>query len=522
MPRIAPLMAALALAWTAGLALSPAPAAARETAKPAAAPLHASLTTPAAKAQARTAAVYAELLARDPARASELALFLTELPKGGDLHHHYTGAIYAETYLDWVKALDYCIYKADAPELQVQKLRIETRPFASLPPANQALCLKAPQVSADPVLYRSLLSTWSDKDYGNHFHLQPPPDQQFFNTFGYFGPASAYSVNEGLKGLKARALSENVQYLETMLKGAPTPDLGALAPSIDQLNSQSRPEDVTRALEQAFAWLEGQQAAQAQVQQYVQSLDVAAKGVEDEGFTLRFQTYISRNSSPSRSFAGLYAGFKAAQLSPWLAGVNIVGPENGEVAMRDYVLHMRMIQFLKARWPATRLSLHAGELAVGMVPPEGLRHHIRDAVEIAGANRIGHGIDIPHERDAAGLLRHMAAKGLPVEVNLTSNEFILGVKGADHPLPLYRRFGVPFVISTDDAGVSRSTLSQEYLLYVTRYRPSYAELKATVYRSIRHAFLAPEVQARELKKLDQAFATFEQKISQWPLSQDRR
>ena len=134
-----------------------------------------------------------------------------------------------------------------------------------------------------------------------------------------------------------------------------------------------------------FAWLEGQQAAQAQVQQYVQSLDDAAKGVEDEGFTLRFQTYISRNSSHSRSFAGLYAGFKATQLSPWLAGVNIVGPENGEVAMRDYVLHMRMIQFLKARWPATRLSLHAGELAVGMVPPEGLRHHIRDAVEIAGA-----------------------------------------------------------------------------------------------------------------------------------------
>ena len=44
------------------------------------------------------------------------------------------------------------------------------------------------------------------------------------------------------------------------------------------------------------------------------------------------------------------------------------------------------------------LSETARELALGMVPPEGLQSHIREAVEAAGAQRIGHGGDIAHEQ----------------------------------------------------------------------------------------------------------------------------
>jgi adenosine deaminase len=48
------------------------------------------------------------------------------------------------------------------------------------------------------------------------------------------------------------------------------------------------------------------------------------------------------------------------------------------------------------------------------------------------------------------LLKEMAAKGVLVETNLTSNADILGVSGQDHPFPLYRKFGVPVALSTDD------------------------------------------------------------------------
>ena len=42
----------------------------------------------------------------DPAA---LDAFLTAVPKGGDLHQHLSGAVYAETYLDWARADGVCI-----------------------------------------------------------------------------------------------------------------------------------------------------------------------------------------------------------------------------------------------------------------------------------------------------------------------------------------------------------------------------------------------------------------------------
>ena len=43
---------------------------------------------------------YQQLLAPNSNRGAELNMLMTMMPKGGDIHHHYTGALYAETYLD--------------------------------------------------------------------------------------------------------------------------------------------------------------------------------------------------------------------------------------------------------------------------------------------------------------------------------------------------------------------------------------------------------------------------------------
>jgi hypothetical protein len=63
------------------------------------------------------------------------------------------------------------------------------------------------------------------------------------------------------------------------------------------------------------------------------------------------------------------------------------------------------------------------------------------------------------------------------------------VKGADHPLALYRKAGVPFVLSTDDEGVSRIDLTNEYLRAVTEQGLNYADLKAAARASLEYAFL---------------------------------
>ncbi|HEY5801768.1 MAG TPA: adenosine deaminase, partial [Burkholderiaceae bacterium] len=206
-------------------------------------------------------------------------------------------------------------------------------------------------------------------------------------------------------------------------------------------------------------------------------------------------------------------GMAAASVSKYIVGVNIVGEEATVVSMRDYRLHMQMFRYLKQRFPKVRLAMHAGELAVGAVPPTGLRFHIRDAIDVAGAERIGHGLDVLHETDAVGLMRTMREKNIPVEINLTSNQFILGVQGAEHPVSVYLRQQVPIVISSDDAGVSRNQLSGEYVLFASRYKPSYETVKTAAYNSIRYSFLNAEQKAAQTRILDQRYARFEAEMA---------
>jgi len=81
---------------------------------------------------------------------------------------------------------------------------------------------------------------------------------------------------------------------------------------------------------------------------------------------------------------------------------------------------------------------------------------------------------------------------------------------------LYASHTVPFVISTDDAGVSRNNLTGEYLLYVSRYKPTYDELKHIVYNSITYSFLSEQEKRQEHLKLDQRFRQFEARIASLP------
>jgi adenosine deaminase len=170
----------------------------------------------------------------------------------------------------------------------------------------------------------------------------------------------------------------------------------------------------------------------------------------------------------------------------------MVQPEDGLVSMRDYHLQMQMMGYAKQLYPKVHLTLHAGELASGLVPPDGLRFHIREAVEIAGAERIGHGVDIAYETDANELLAEMKRRRVLVEINLTSNDSILGVRGKDHPLPLYRERGVPVALSTDDEGVARSHLTQEYQRAVLDHNLSYADLREMVRNSLEYSFMPGE------------------------------
>jgi adenosine deaminase len=206
----------------------------------------------------------------------------------------------------------------------------------------------------------------------------------------------------------------------------------------------------------------------------------------------RYLCYSLRVFAPAQVFRHLAQCFTIAEADPRYVGINIVAPEDNPVALRDYKLHMRMIGFLAAKHPKVRITLHAGELAMGMAPLESLRDHIADAISIGKARRIGHGVDIAWETDSAATLARMARERIAVEINLVSNDVILGIKGGDHPLTLYRAAGVPYALSTDDEGVLRSDMTEQYVRAVADQGLRYADLKASARNALEYAFIEGE------------------------------
>jgi adenosine deaminase/adenosine deaminase CECR1 len=467
---------------------------------------HAQKAAPAANEQA-TSRHFASLVSGAQPKSAELTLFFTMMPKGGDLHHHYSGAIYAEQFLQWVDKQGYCVHKNSYQiETDAGQLKLER----AATPATRT-CITGEAVMLDNTMLAELLQRWGTKDFYNHSGQQTPPDRTFFDTFGYFNAVASTNTADGLRTLKQRAINENLSYIETVFELAPFTanadfDKAVLAAGLDAAALNARLEALLPVLDKDAGW-------NGWLDAYKKNVDTSTAGIDDAQFTMRYQPFVLRFLSPSQVFSSMVSAFKLARENPKVVGVNIVGQESTYVSMRDYKLHMQMFKFLKAKYPDVKLALHAGELALGMVPPEGLQSHIADAINVAGASRIGHGMDIAHESNALATMQAMRERGIAVEVNLTSNDFILGIKGDAHPVTLYRKYGVPFVISTDDAGVSRNNLANEYVLFASRYKTSYAEVKKLSYDSIRYSFLSAPDKQRLLKALDGKFAKFEADVA---------
>lgn len=424
-----------------------------------------------ATAEARTAARL-DAIADSPPR---LRMFLKAMPKGGDLHNHQGGSIYVEDFLRWAGEDGLC--------LATDRLVVVD------PPCTGPGKVPAKGMEQDYALYSRAIDVLSTRGFESG--VNPPTMSgydRFFATFDGFWRAASGNGGRMLALTKAQAAADRVSYLElgvgtrasvdltkTLADGDAT-DLAALSARLAPL--------LPAAIADAKAEYDADEAQAAAIDGCTTATPAPACAVD-----ARYLYTALRTIAPAQVFAQLALGFALVEADPRFVGVNIAAPEHDPIAVRDYALHMRMIAFLKAKHPRVPLSLHAGELTLGLVPPRDLAFHIRHAVEIAGARRIGHGIDISYEDDAAALLKRMARDRVAVEINLTSNAVILGVKGRAHPLSLYREAGVPVVLSTDDEGVSRSDMTNEYVRAVTEQGLRYADLKQIVRAGLEYSFL---------------------------------
>jgi adenosine deaminase len=423
--------------------------------------------------------------ALDKARSNPLDLraFLFAMPKGADLHYHLAGGIYAESYIRAAAEDGLCV---DLAKMAFIRPAV---PAAGASPTTECERGAVPTAKAfaDQHLYDALIDAFSMRSFvpsagvSGHDH--------FFDSFGKFDGLSSRHNAEWLDEVATRAGAQNEQYLELM----DTPDFklaGKLALEIgwkddlkayrDELLARGLRDNVPAALEH----LKSAEAGRREREHCGKPDSAAACKVE-----IRFLYQVLRGLPKEIVFAQTVLGFEAASADPeTVVGINFVMPEDGFTSMHDYALQMKMVNYLHEVYPQVSLTLHAGELAYGLVPLEGLCCHIRQAVE-AGAKRIGHGVDVMYEERPQELLKEMAARHVMVEINLTSNDVILGVRGKEHPLPIYRQFGVPVALSTDDEGVSRIDLTNEYVRAVQTYGFIYADLKKMVRTGLQHAFL---------------------------------
>ena len=410
-------------------------------------------------------------------RPGLLLAFLREMPKGGDLHIHLAGAIYAESLIGFAAQDGFCVDRTTSV-LIAPPCDDACDRFASKPAIGCAY--------QDHVLYNSIVDAWSMRNWAG----EEPGHDHFFATFDKFLPAMTNHLGDSIAETAERAAADHLQYLELMhtADGNQAPQLGARAGWDDDF-SKLREKLLASGLKDIVAATRQQlDHDEAKMRQLLRC--DSAQASAGCGVTIRYLYQVLRGLPKQQVYAQILLGFELAQADPRFVGLNLVMPEDWYVPMHDFDLHMKMLDYLHGIYPKVHISLHAGELAMGLVPPEDLSFHVRESVEKGHAERIGHGVSVMNEHDAVGLLQEMARRKVLVEINLTSNDVILGVRGEEHPLPVYLRYGVPVALATDDEGVSRSDMTHEYFRAAESYHLSYVDLKRTARQSLEYSFLA--------------------------------
>ena len=397
----------------------------------------------------------------------ELMLFFKQMPKGGDLHVHVSGAVYS----------DYMLDSAIAKGLYFDPATSQFGTDSTKIPAAQLLKNNA-------LLYQFMdaasMRGWMGGGQSGHDH--------FFATFGIFGNAlGARNRLNQLAEVVGRAKAQHEVYMELMASVTPSdandayfadlPNssnmvaaLATLRPKLEKLLQASKP------------YLDEQEKVGPLIGQK------SLTGL-DNPIAVRYIWSCNRLSSPDTFFAQAAAGIYLAAHEHRIVAMNMVAPEDHPLSRMNFDGQMRMIDFLWHRLGKPNMSLHAGELTPSISPVETMRDRIRKTIDLGHAKRIGHGVDIAWEDDSEDLMAQMKRQGIAVEICLTSNYSILGVSKEQHPLHLYRSHGVPVFLNTDDEGVSRSTLTLEYIRGVREQGLGYLDLKEMSRASIEFSFL---------------------------------
>lgn len=441
-----------------------------------------------------------------------LQTFLKQMPKGADLHAHFDGSMNLDTLLNL----------AEQDKLCIQEKTLTISPTSTCHTALLQDFLKNKHHQ------KALYHAWSMRGLSIN---DPVRYDHFFGIFSKISWLYQKYSQQILVHLIRQAAAQHLLYLEMIRMH--NADNARFIPLI--ANQQSY-HDKKQAL-----------LADPVVQQRIQQqIDLAAHhlkraynqiGCEKNSHqlachvTVRFQYFVLRAKPLDEMFIDALMGFEVASRSPLVVGVNLVQPEKAPLAAQYFKQQMDIFAYLHQQYPNVQVSLHAGELTHEMTHNPGLKNHIRNSIEHAHAKRIGHGTALFDEAHYEDLVKKMADEHIAVEINLKSNQDILRISGKHHPFLYYLTHQVPVVLSTDDAGLSETDLTTEYVRATQRYNLDYQTIKQinrngltysflkgqSIWSDAEHAVFVPECQYLSSQRCLQWIEKSEKAQLQWKL-----
>jgi adenosine deaminase CECR1 len=416
---------------------------------------------------------------RDSGDQEALYRTLYYMPKGGDLHNHLSGAVFAEWWYELALAQQERGYE------YYTKVRISNcRDFGGNAFTFAPYFLLFRNISA--LEYAQLdecekgeykrLADLDDREksaWMNSIRLDKPHEgrEEFFQT--HWQRLNALARNPWLqaetlvKNLQAYA-AEGVAYVEYQIGDGPYE-----GPNGELIDGP-----------QAFDILRE---------------TLARKDVQGLGITVRFQLPILRFLPNAED--QLRRVYKLVHENPdLLVAVNMVGREDNDKGHPARFLPT--LRELRQQYSGVRLSIHAGEV-------DEPNQHVRDTL-LLGADRIGHGINLISDADTMLLMRHGPYL---VEINLISNLLLEYVNDySEHPFPEYLRTGIPVALSSDDRGMWESTMTDEFYVATTEFNLSWEEIKTLGRNSLEHAFVEEEIKERLLGEYNERILRFERQM----------
>jgi adenosine deaminase len=211
-----------------------------------------------------------------------------------------------------------------------------------------------------------------------------------------------------------------------------------------------------------------------------------AQAAKTFGVRVRLIISVNRHESVEIAEHALDAALEVANSE--VVAMDLAGQETGHSAQPFAAL------FARAKDNGLSITVHAGEWDGST--------NVREAIEVLGADRIGHGVRTVEDSRVVQLVRE---RGITLEVCPTSN-MQSGVVSQleNHPLIDLNYLRVPTTINTDDPSLSNITLTDELALAHIGLGLPLSRIKANVMNAVYAAFLPEDERAALVKEFKAA------------------